>query len=221
MAVRIVEDYWDNYSYHEDLIRRCFQHIYHKFTLSESPDEVFNILLTEFYRIAIFQKFDPSIHPKDKQEKKFEQFIYVYINKVVRDVQSKGRLNFTRYKKVENLENITPSTYESFKKQRGISSWKNENDPIEKKKKGRWITPHIKFHKNNYVGEQSRQDEVFCAQELLVKLKSSFNETENKMLEMILEGVSKQDIINSIHCKPYHYQNFRKHLKSKYLELQN
>lgn len=234
MSVRIVEDYWDNVSYHKELIEKCFHHLYAKYPNSEGVDDTFNTLLTELYRLSVFRKFDPDQHSSDVLEKKFEQFLYVWIQKVLRDAFNKCRLRYIRYRSAENhqIEEISLKSYEEYKNFKGISRWvegesenkKKEEKPVKPTKDGRKrrakkCAPSIAHNKYEYLSKLYSQDEECGVRMIIEKIRESLTEVEAKMLDMTLDGVKKESIVSTLGCCPGSYLTFRKHLKESYKKI--
>jgi len=110
MAVRIVRDYWTNVVSYQDLIKRCFSYLYRKFpNPQDGVQESYQDLLVRLYELDVFSRFDPrkilAAHGDLSEEqtkkvttakatkllkkrgvnvdKKFEQFVYKWIEHIL------------------------------------------------------------------------------------------------------------------------------------------
>jgi len=105
MSVRILENFWDNFRNNEALIRRCFSHHFSRHPDCGGVDESFNNLIVCLHEMRVFEKFDlkrlliaagkEGLVDMDNVteealknvginvDKKWEQFIYKYIEKIL------------------------------------------------------------------------------------------------------------------------------------------
>lgn len=116
MSIRILKNFWDNYDIHNKLIRRCFSYIYNRHPDPEGKLLSYNNLLVKMHEYNVFERFDINkliiaagisvvLSEKENSEevllkagidinKKWEQFIYKWIEKIVNDEYNKnGRLS--------------------------------------------------------------------------------------------------------------------------------
>jgi len=126
MTVRIANDFWDNYEEHEELLRKCFMHIYlKKFPVHEGSESAFNFLIAEFFRKKIFERFDASRKGKffqtqeeDKSiQKKFEQYVYKWTESIMFGMYSNARNYSSRNLRfsIDKVETLTETSYANFR----------------------------------------------------------------------------------------------------------
>jgi len=105
MSAHIVDNFWENIKENKDLITRCFRHHFKRHPDAEGWDGSFNNLMVRFYELKVFERFDLNrlLEAAGKEgalideditienlelmgidvEKKWEQFIYKWIEKVI------------------------------------------------------------------------------------------------------------------------------------------
>ena len=107
------ENFWGTIKEHEALIKRCFFFLFKKYPNHDGVDEAFNILLVQMHRMRTFQAFDPSRVKSANKAKAFEQFIYQRIEKILGDTYRSRVKRNERFTASENIEEITPKTYDA------------------------------------------------------------------------------------------------------------
>jgi len=107
MTIRIVKNFWENVEENKELILRCFTNLFHRLPDADGIDGSFNNLMLRFYELKVFERFDlkkllkaagkeGSLNDNDitkdnlekigiNVEKKWENFIYMWILKIIRD----------------------------------------------------------------------------------------------------------------------------------------
>ena len=100
MTVRIDNDFWSKYEKNEVLLRKCFTYLYNKkYPVSEGEESAYNYLIMEFFRKDIFARFDAERQGKITQtkvlnkseDKKFQQFVYKWVESVMYGIYHKNR----------------------------------------------------------------------------------------------------------------------------------
>lgn len=124
--VRILKDnFWANVETYEDVIRKCFLHLYYlkfpnfsserfngksvKGCINNDQDvqESFDHLLVEFKRLQVFEKFDEK-RPSNNfpMSKKFEQFLFKWTEKILFEEYHKRKRRTIRFRRVSNMDII-------------------------------------------------------------------------------------------------------------------
>ena len=81
--VRILESHWENVSTHESLLRACFHYLLAKYPDPEGAVSAWDYVLLRLYEMSIFSRFDPTKHPAEIVDKKFQQFIYKWVEQIL------------------------------------------------------------------------------------------------------------------------------------------
>ena len=129
MSITIVDNFWDNVKNNEALIKRCFMHHFKRHPDPEGVDRSYNNLMVKMHEYNVFNRFDIrklvvaagiSVAISDDPEralaesgvnvnKKWEQFIYKWIEKVINEEYNKnGKMSRTFFHGEDLIESGIP-----------------------------------------------------------------------------------------------------------------
>ena len=213
MSVRIDNDFWTNYAEHETLLRRCFMSLYHKkYPCKEGAESAYNFLIAEFFRKNLFERFEAEREGKYNQttienkssQKKFEQYVYVWSESIIGGLYHSERKHSERNLRfaTDKLDGMTEHTYESFKENAGISSWKtiSEEDPkkqakLEEQSKRRKNVPCIADADDYRAQGYDSAFDTLREKELMNHLNSvAKNDRERTVIECKAAGLNNTDV---------------------------
>lgn len=225
MSVQIDTDFWKNYENHSGLLRKCFTHLYFKkYPVTEGSESAYNFLIAEFFRKGIFDRFDAEREGKYTQsadaaktdDKKFEQYIYKWAESVMYGLYHNSRKNSERFLHFTNdsIEELNELSYDTFKKNKGVSSWETEADSknVSKRSKLPCIVDEGDYH-------AERGDDAFEATqetELLSYLKSVLqNDREGLIVQYKMEGLNNVEVGECVGLSSSQVANILKGIKAR------
>lgn len=227
MSVRIVEKFWETVQKNEPLIRRCFVHHYNRHPDPEGMDASYNNLIVKLNEHGVFDRFelrklvvaahaegvigDQELTPELLKsiginvEKKWEQFVYKWIEKFVNEEYNK---NGTRSRKFLHGDEL--SDYGIPKEDR--SMWiedRKEAQEYEEKfaaykeedRRGRKFPPTFS---NRYVAGEDNFDnqlEALSAADLRNQILKRFTgKNDLAVFELLETGMAEKDIAEKLDC---------------------
>lgn len=229
MNVRIVEDYWENYKNHEELIKRCFHYLFlTKYPNTEGAQNSYQELVVEFSRLNVFSRFQASKHPDHLVSKKFEAFIYNWVRKVLSDIYSKNYKDSLRYKHTPYIDYVVPGSTlcEQYRKSTE-KNWQQESmEHIAHKKssvkKKRRKKKHFPNHNDasDYIGKLTEDPDHYTERrELLESIRDiAESSSEQKVIDMYLEGYDRKQIADQLGCESYQIKTMMAKLRKRCLQ---
>jgi len=230
MSVHIDKDFWKNYEENEELIRRCFSHLYYrKYPVSEGSESAYNFLVAEFFRKGIFEKFDEEKEGKYQQttikdktaRKKFEQFIYKWSESIMHALYHSHRKNSERYLKFPNMsmDSFNSNSYKTFKENNGITPWSSGDDK-EDKVSNRPKIPNISDAEEYHAESPLDALEGYLEKEMYSCLDSILkDDRERLIIKSKKEGLSNSvtaEIVGISTCQVY---NILKDIRKRFSKV--
>lgn len=158
MAVRVVENFWTKYYEHKDLIERCFHYLFCRFPNPEGEKDAYSILLTRFFELNVFEKFNRKrliakklgVHKKqldkidargytDRKlhkmgidvDKKFEQFIFKYVEHILQEAYVQRQKHMVRFIPNQYLAENPPRNHTALYDSLNESVWAQSRKETE------------------------------------------------------------------------------------------
>lgn len=219
----VVEDFWSNVQKNEDVIQRCFMHLFKKYPDPDGTKNALNHLLTQLHRMQVLagkNEYQPSRYKKGNHDKGRQQHIYKWTEKILGDQYRNNQKQSIRFTPNESVESITPRSYHEYTKKNG-SSFVNPDTPQ--------VTEHTKqklgyFPTVDQMGsfgcENSAavpQDEKYACDELYQRiLECTKNDMERKAVEHRHEhNLSITDVGDMIGCTPQNVNIILKRVRAR------
>jgi len=227
MSVRIVENFWSNVKKNESLIKRCFVHHYKRHPDPEGVDSSYNNLLVRLNELGVFDRFelrklviashaegligDQELTPELLKsiginvEKKWEQFMYKWIEKIVNEEYNKNGTYSRKFVRGEELHDYgIPRSEQSMwiEDRKEAEEYEAKfNAYNEEDRRGRKFPPTFS---NRYIaGEEDfdNQLEAYSASELrsliLTKLTGK---NDHAIFELLEQGYAEKAIAEKLGC---------------------
>jgi hypothetical protein len=220
MSICILENFWDNYKAHEELIRRCFFHHFNRHPDPEGRDRSFNNLLVKMHELNVFGRFDISklvssagismtLSENETYEdvllkagvdinKKWGQFIYKWIEKIINDEYNKNGRMIRKFIHSESLIDCGIPHEDN-------SSWINDTEEAaiyEKKfssytenRQGRRFTPS--FRGRYIAGEEGFDNQLDAVEAIDIRdnIASKLSGKNDKIIfELLEQGMTEKEI---------------------------
>ena len=158
MAVRVVENFWTKYYEHKDLIERCFHYLFCRFPNPDGEKDAYSILLTRFFELNVFEKFNRKrliakklgVHKKqldkidargytDRKlhkmgidvDKKFEQFIFKYVEHILQEAYAQRQKHMVRFIPNQYLAENPPRNHTALYDSLNESVWAQSRKETE------------------------------------------------------------------------------------------
>lgn len=227
MSVRIVENFWSNVKKNESLIKRCFVHHYNRHPDPEGVESSYHNLLVRLNELGVFDRFelrklviashaegligDQELTPELLKsiginvEKKWEQFIYKWIEKIVNEEYNKNGTYSRKFVKGEELHDygIPRSDRKMWIEDRKEAEeyeakFKAYN---EEDRRGRKFPPT--FSNRYRAGEEGfdNQLDAYSASELRNQIIGRCsNPKEILVFELLEQGYAEKDIAEKLGC---------------------
>lgn len=185
MAVRIVADYWQNYEHYKDVIKRCFYSLIQKFRIDDDYEAVFDTVLLELHRHKIFTRFDASKVDTTScsVEKKFEQYLYMWINQALSNIYSNRGKQKRRFPLYGTMQDFVP---ESEPRSDIPVNPKGTSDNV----KYPWYAQIYGF----YVSEKEEADSSVFYKEMVRLVRARLSEDKRVIFDLILKDLSPRDV---------------------------
>lgn len=201
--VRIVKDYWTNVKTHEDLIKRCFYHLSYKFPNPDGFDDSYDHMLAKMACFKggtdIFRKFKPAMHSKDIVDKRFEQWIYMWMHHILEEYYLKRRLHANRFKTTNFAKDFNKETVQEWRACHHMYRWDDEKphtpkNPNNTQRKPKYI-PTID-DLGNYLTDQNEDplSGIIAEETKDIVRRRLASDKERKVYDLMLDGLQPKDI---------------------------
>ena len=225
MTVRIDNDFWANYGEHEILLKKCFTHLYFKkYPVAEGSESAYNFVVMEFFRKGIFERFDAdrkgvrtqtSIKGKTTN-KKFEQYIYKWVESVMYGLYHNARKHTERYLRFpsDTVGSLNEASFAAYKAARGTTPWVSD-DEVHKEYKRRKF-PNIgdseEYHAETALSalEQAQETEINSYLDSVLK-----DARERKIIASKRVGFNNSDIARDLEISSSQVGNILKSIRSR------
>jgi hypothetical protein len=225
MSVRIVENFWDNFFNNEVLIRKCFFHHYNRHPDPENLDGSYNNLIIKLHEYNVFGRFDlkklmvaaglsVAFIQSDMEaeaeldgagvnlSKKWEQFIYKWIEKIINEEYNKNGKRSKRFLHGEKLVDYGVPQEERtswIQNSEEATMYEERFVKYTDDRRGRKFPPSFS---NRYVAGEEEFDSPLEALEatdtrkaILDRLKGKNDESVFNLLE---QGLTEKDIAGKL-----------------------
>lgn len=217
MAIRLVKgDFWEDIHAHEKLIRKCFIHLYNKFPSPDGQESMYAALLIWMYEKEILKKFDPNRGRDSKSiDKKWEHFIFCYLQKFMEASYYKRGLHRKRYKTDKNIDLYHRKSYSMLHKP-SVELFNNEIDrSFREKNKAKRKPPRISransagaYPSIDNLEDLNSSDRYDATDHMLVGelnhiIESTLvSDTERRVVQGCKQGLTHVDIAAQINKTP-------------------
>jgi len=254
MAVRIVSDFWSKYESNKDLITRCFKFLLNKYPNPEGEMDAYNSLLSDMFRLNVFAKFsrkrlvaqklkidkksaDTEVSDSDitdeamarmgiDVEKKFEQYLFVWIEHCLQDRYDRRRKQGARYVTNCTILECPPRSFTEVRANFQESPWAQgaaEELSLEKhiEKVDRiGVTRVYPTYKDAsaYVGSKidSPLDDMIH-KDLVSKFMTSMQQGKEKQVaELIMKGYGQSEIADVLQCSSQYVGTLLKKVRERF-----
>jgi hypothetical protein len=245
MSVRIVENFWDNVRNNEALIRRCFFHHFNRHPDPEGVDNSYNNLLVKMNELNVFGRFDLnklmiaagiSVVLSDKENseealiqagidvnKKWEQFIYKWIEQIINAEYLKNGKRLRRFMHGDKLIDygIPQADKTSWiHDPKEAAAYEKKFEKYGSERRGR---KHYPTHNSRCVlseGEFDNQEEVIEANELQVSIRSKLTkDLDIKVFDLMAQGFSEIEIAEQLNFSQQYINNISRKIRSITMQL--
>jgi len=120
----VVEGFWSNVEKHEDIIHRCFMHLFQKYPDPDGTKNALNHLLTQLHRMQVLSgknEYKPERYKQGNHDKGRQQHIYKWTEKILGDLYRQNKRQKIRFAPKGDVETITPSSYHDYNKKNNSS----------------------------------------------------------------------------------------------------
>jgi DNA-directed RNA polymerase specialized sigma24 family protein len=247
--------FWQNYNTHKDLIERCFHYLLtHRFPNPEGAQDSYGTVLQRLHELNVFNRFDLKriiaqrmgvdkkymyqITEEDcnevvvqalgiNVEKKFEQFMFKWIEHILEEAYSKRRKHADRYITSRDIAEQPPCNSKELREILGESSFaqsEKETANLEKHldKKARIDNMKVSptyADRECYVGTKHEDAlDTLVVEDLKAKVRAQLRDKERTILDMTLEGVPGSDIAVSMKCSPQHVNSLMQRIRERFVE---
>jgi DNA-directed RNA polymerase specialized sigma24 family protein len=254
MAVRIVSDFWSNYNENKDLITRCFKFLLNKYPNPDGEMDAYNSLLSDMFRLNVFAKFsrkrlvaqklkidkksaDDAVQDSDitdeamarmgiNVEKKFEQYLFVWIEHCLQDRYDRRRKQGARFVTNCTIIECPPRSFSEVRANFQESPWAqgaSEELALEKhiEKVDRiGLTRDYPTYKDAsaYVGSKIDSPlEDVLHNDLVSKFMVSMQPGKEKQVaELIMKGYAQSEIADVIQCSSQYVGMLLKRVRERF-----
>lgn len=187
-------DFWTTFNKYKIPIIKSFKYIYKNCPDKEGIYNAFNNLLVSLYELNVFNKFDTN--KSSFSEKKFEQFLFTWIYKILHESYSSSKKYSSRFK-LTTVDTI-PSIEDPCLDKKLSSENINHED-----RRGRIYPPHLQDILLNH-SIYSQEENLNYKQTLQIILNTLKKPLEKKILLLLNKGYSRKEI-SSILCVSQQY----------------
>jgi hypothetical protein len=175
-------DFWKTFYEYKDTISKSFSYIYKNCPDKEGYYNAFNNLIVQLYELNVFSKFNEN--KTKKNNKKFQQFLFMWIYKILHDTYKYNKNIQNRFKHVNVDNNIDVNS---------ILSVEKTNTKIDPKdnRQGKKYPPHY----NNVSFTSFSPDKNIEYQQTKNLIFNTLKKDIYKKIIILLEqGYSKKEI---------------------------
>lgn len=221
--IRIVDDFWANHKEYERLLKRCFYYIYSRFPDPDGTQNSYHDLLMQLMSMDVFHRFDASRHAPGAVDTKFEQFMFMWIQKVLEDAYRARGKRAARFFPT-NCEDI-------HKESLYIKNLCQELEPIQRKKelvarKETGDARGLKFYPSyqdmdDYISDPNIDPiDSMGAEETISQIMWRLkNDTERKVLKMMLMHCEVAEIATSTGFSKAYIHHIIKKIRGLYTRV--
>jgi RNA polymerase sigma factor (sigma-70 family) len=247
------QSFWKSIDANKTLIEKCFRFLLRKFPNVEGDQDAYDTLLQRLYELSVFDRFDPrclvaksrgihktQVHTVDAEDctkenlakiginvdKKYEQFIYKWIEHILQECYTKSKKQATRYIRLPEHVNHPPRTSKELREILSENQWaqsEDERKELEVHLCKKETIEHLKVYPTyqdtgNYVGHPSEDAlETVTATDLTDKIRAEMrNPRERQVLDLTLEGLKGSEIAEAVGCSPQNVNILLNRIREKY-----
>lgn len=220
--VRIVDDFWENYSTYEEIITKSTLHLLRTKFPNNGPQgetEDVNLVILELHRLHIFEKWNQNRIKTTKTTlaKQFENFIYQRIHSILWNEYGRRKKRSVRFKRVDT-DNICKDTWKAdpslFREDVPLDENIEEKE-LQHKRVAKIV--HLK-DLHDYVSLQEDTDyEAEHNSAYNAILKACKSERDKQIIKYKLEGLSHKDIEATLNITGGVISDTLKRVQNKYM----
>lgn len=246
MTVRIVENFWKNVENNKDLILRCFLHHFKRHPDPDGEQASYSNLLIKMNEYGVFNRFDLErliiaagvegvltgnpitetdlINAGINVEKKWEQFIYKWIEKILNEVYNRnGKFSRTFKHGYDLFDYGIPEADKTpwiHDQEEAADYEKKFNSYSETDRRGRTFAPTFS---NRYIaGEEGFDDacDAFSAMELRKRILSRLTGINDRaVFELMEKDLTESEIARELNFSTSYVGKVSRKIRKVTLEL--